>query len=235
MASFGQKSLSKISHKKIFIVELIGTFLLVVFATGSIVLDAQINGTPGYVYPAIAPFIALVIGVYSFRKISFAHFNPAVTVGYYITGYISKFQVAYYFAAEFIGALLGSLVVMTFIGTDVDLGANAPNYEFSLPLIFGVEVLASALLMAVIFTVVYTKGLKRFSGIAIGGIVGLDIFFLAFISGASMNPARALAPALFSGVLENLWLYFTATFVGTSIVGFLFRSKFYEQRRKENA
>ena len=73
LASFGQKSLSKISHTKIFIAELIGTFLLVVFATGSIVLVAQINGTPGYVYAAIAPFIALVIGVYSFRKISFAH------------------------------------------------------------------------------------------------------------------------------------------------------------------
>ena len=88
--------------------------------------------------------------------------------------------------------------------------------------------------MAVIFTVVYTKGLKGFSGIAIGGIVGLDIFFLAFISGASMNPARALAPALFSGVMENLWLYWTATFVGTSIVGFLFRKKFYEQRKNES-
>ena len=223
-----------ISHAKIFVAELIGTFILVVFATGSIVLDTQINGTTGYVYAAIAPFIALVIGVYSFGKISLAHFNPAVTVGYYITGHISKFQVAYYFAAEIIGALLGSLFVMTFIGTEADLGANAPNFEFSLPLIFGVEVLASALLMAVIFTVVYTKGLKGFSGIAIGGIVGLDIFFLAFISGASMNPARALAPALFSGVLENLWLYWTATFVGTSIVGFLFRKKFYEQRKNES-
>jgi glycerol uptake facilitator-like aquaporin len=66
--------------------------------------------------------------------------------------------------------------------------------------------------MAVIFTVVHTKGLGGFGGIAIGGIVGLDIFFLAFISGASMNPARSLAPALLSGVLGNLWLYWSATF-----------------------
>jgi aquaporin Z len=88
--------------------------------------------------------------------------------------------------------------------------------------------------MAVIFTVVYTKGLRGFSGIAIGGIVGLDIFFLAFISGASMNPARALAPAMFSGILGDLWLYLTATFVGTSIVGFLFRKKFVKQRLIEN-
>lgn len=221
------------SNFQIFTVELIGTFILVVFATGSIVYDTQINGTPGFVYAAIAPFIALIIGVYSFGKISLAHFNPAVTIGYYITGHISKIQVVYYFAAELIGALLGTLFVMTVIGTEANLGVNAPNYEFSLPLIFGIEVLASGLLMAVIFTVVYTKGLRGFSGIAIGGIVGLDIFFLAFISGASMNPARALAPAIFSGIMEDLWLYWTATYVGTSIVAFLFRNKFAKQRLNE--
>jgi len=74
--------------------------------------------------------------------------------------------------------------------------------------------------MAVILTVVYTKGLKGFSGIAIGGIVGLDILFLSFISGASMNPARSLAPALLSGMLNDLWLYWSATFLGTSVMAF---------------
>ena len=74
-----------------------------------------------------------------------------------------------------------------------------------------------------IYVVVYTSGLKRFGGIAIGGIVGLDIFFLAFISGASMNPARSLAPALVSGVLNNLWIYWSATFIGTSAVALIFR------------
>ncbi len=218
------------SNLQIFTVELIGTFILVVFATGSIVYDVQTGGTLGIAFAAVAPFIALIIGVYSFGKISLAHFNPAVTIGYYITGHISKIQIAYYFAAEIIGALFGSLFVMSFIGTGANLGANAPNYNFSLFLIFLIEVLASAMLMAVIFTVVYTKGLKGFGGIAIGGIVGLDIFFLAFISGASMNPARALAPALFSGVLDNLWLYWTAPYVGTIITAFLFRNKFHPRK-----
>jgi len=77
--------------------------------------------------------------------------------------------------------------------------------------------------MAVILTVVHTKGLKGFSGIVIGGIVGLDILFLSFISGASMNPARSLAPALISGDLTNLWLYWSATFVGMSLVAFAYR------------
>lgn len=218
------------SNLQIFIVELIGTFILVIFATGSIVYDVQTGGILGITFAAVAPFIALIIGVYFFGKISLAHFNPAVTIAFYITGHISKIQIAYYFAAEIIGALLGSLFVMSFIGTGANLGANAPNYDFSLFLIFPVEVLASAMLMAVIFTVVYTKGLKGFGGIAIGGIVGLDIFFLAFISGASMNPARALAPALFSGVLDNLWLYWSAPYVGTIIIAFLFRNKFQQKK-----
>ena len=218
------------SNLQIFIAELIGTFILVVFATGSIVYDIQTGGTLGIAFAAITPFIALIIGIYSFGKISLASFNPAVTIGFYITGHISKIQIAYYFAAEIIGALFGSLFVMSFIGTGANLGANTPNYDFSLFLIFSIEVLASALLMAVIFIVVYTKGLKGFGGIAIGGIVGLDIFFLAFISGASMNPARALAPALFSGALDNLWLYWTAPYVGTIITAFLFRNKFHKRK-----
>jgi aquaporin Z len=115
---------------------------------------------------------------------------------------------------------------MATIGTEAALGANAPDYSYPLPLVFGVEVLATALLMAIIYLVIYTKGLRRLGGLAIGGIVGLDIFFLAFISGASMNPARSLAPALLSGVLGNLWLYWTATFIGSSAVALLVRRKF---------
>jgi len=68
--------------------------------------------------------------------------------------------------------------------------------------------------------------LRGFSGIVIGGIVGLDILFLSFISGASMNPARSLAPALLSGSIEDLWLYWSATFIGTSVVAFILRAKF---------
>jgi len=86
--------------------------------------------------------------------------------------------------------------------------------------------------MAIIFAVVHTKGLRGFSGIAIGGIVGLDIFFLVFISGASMNPARSLAPALLSGSVGDLWLYWSATFIGTSIVAVMLRKKFLVNNRR---
>jgi aquaporin Z len=88
--------------------------------------------------------------------------------------------------------------------------------------------------MAVILTVVYTKGLKGFSGIAIGGIVGLDIFFLSFISGASMNPARSLAPAVVLGMLKDLWLYWSATFIGTTIIAFVLRKKMIKRMEEQD-
>ncbi|MGC1933007.1 MAG: aquaporin, partial [Candidatus Nitrosopolaris sp.] len=213
------------SNQKKFIAEVIGTFIVVVLATGSVVLDARMNGVLGIPFIAFAPFVGVAIGVYLFGKISMAHFNPAVTVGFLITKHITKIQLVYYFSAEIIGALLGSLFVKYAVGYNANLGANAPNYSFPIPVIFGIEVLASALLMAVIFLVVHTKGLKGFSGIAIGGIVDLDIFFFALISGASMNPARSLAPAFLSGVVINLWFYWSATFVGTSLIAYIFKRK----------
>jgi aquaporin Z len=190
------------------------------------VIDAKLGNMLGVPFIAFAPFVGVAVGVYLFGKISMAHFNPAVSIGYLITRHLKIQLLAYYLSAEIIGALLGSLFVKYVIGTEANLGANPPNYNFPLPVIFGVEVFASALLMAVILAVVYTKGLKGFSGIAIGAIVGLDIFFFSYISGASMNPARSLAPALLSGFVGDLWLYWSATFVGTSTVALLLREKF---------
>jgi aquaporin Z len=209
--------------QKRFAAEVIGTFMVVVLATGSVVIDAKYGGKMGLPFIAIAPFIGVTIGVYIFSKISMAHFNPAVSLGFLISRHITKLQLLQYFAAEITGALLASLFVMSVIGTEASLGANAPDYSYPLPIVFGIEVLATALLMAVIYLVVYTKGLRGFGGLVIGGMVGLDIFFLAFISGASMNPARSLAPALLSGVLGNLWLYWTATFIGSSTIAFTVR------------
>lgn len=216
--------------QKKFIAELIGTFIVVALATGSVVLDAKSGGILGLPFIAAAPFIGVAASVYLFGKLSMAHFNPAVTVGFLITGHTTKAEFPVYITAEIIGALLASLFVYSVIGTDANLGANAPDYSYPLPLIIGIEMLASGFLMAVIFAVVYTRGLRGFGGIAIGGIVGLDIFFFSFISGASMNPARSLAPALFSGALANLWLYWTATFAGTSLVALLVRGRM--NRRK---
>lgn len=103
------------NHKK-FIAEVIGTFIVVVFATGSVVIDAKLGGVLGVPFIAFAPFVGVAIGVYLFGKISMAHFNPAVTVCYFITQHITSRQLLNYFAAEIIGALLGSVFVKYVIG-----------------------------------------------------------------------------------------------------------------------
>jgi hypothetical protein len=113
-------------------------------ATGSVVVNSKLNGILGIPFIAFAPFVGVAIGVCIFGKISIAHFNPAVTIGFLITKHINKIQLAYYLCAEIIGALLGSLVVKYAIGFNANLGANLPNYSFPIPVIFGVEVLASA-------------------------------------------------------------------------------------------
>jgi len=219
--------------QKKFFAELVGTFIVVVLATGSVVLDAKLGKILGILFIAFAPFVGVAISVYLFGNISMAHFNPAVSIGFLITKHLRKQLLAYYLGAEVIGALLGSLFVKYIIGNEANLGTNVPNYNFPLPVIFLIEILASGLLMAVIFAVVRTKGLKGFGGIAIGGIVGLDIYFFSFISGASMNPARSLAPALLSGSVGDLWLYWSATFVGTSLVALILKKLFCDQKRED--
>ncbi len=222
-------------NQRKFLAEVIGTFIVVVFASGSVVIDAKMHGVLGVPFIAFAPFVGIAIGVYLFGKITMAHFNPAVTLGYLITGHIRRIQLVYYFTAEIIGAILASIFVKYFIGSEAHLGANSFNHSYLILVVFGTEALASALLMAVILTVVYAKGLRGFSGIVIGGIVGLDIFFLSFISGASMNPARSLAPALLSGYIADLWLYWSATFVGTTIVAFALRKKLIEKMKQKDS
>jgi aquaporin Z len=212
--------------QKKFLAEIIGTFIVVFCATGSVVFDAKIGGILGLPFIAFAPFIGVAVSVYLFGKVSMAHFNPAVTIGYLITNHLPKNLLTVYVGAELIGALLASIFMKFVIGTEANLGTNTPNSIISLPMIFGIEIVASALLMAVIYVVVLTKGLKGFSGIAIGGIVGLDIYFFGLISGASMNPARSLAPAILSGSIGDLWLYWSAPFIGTILVAMMCRHKF---------
>ena len=118
------------SNQKKFVVEIIGTFIIVVFATGSVVIDDKLGGVLGIPFIAFAPFVGVAIGVYLFGKISMAQFNPAVSLGFFITRHIDIRQFLYYIGAEIIGALLGSLFVKYVIGTNANLGANSPNYNF---------------------------------------------------------------------------------------------------------
>ncbi|MEM2785933.1 MAG: aquaporin [Candidatus Nitrosotenuis sp.] len=222
-----QKTTPVISeNQKKFFAELTGTFVVVVCAAGSVVINAQSGGTIGLWFEAFAPFAAVSAMVFLFGKISMAHFNPAVTVAFLITRHLPPKLLPVYLGAEFVGAFLAALFVKYMIGTQADLGANHPNYEYSIPQIFSIEVLATSILVSMILVVVYTKGLKGFGSIAIGSMIFFDIFFLSFVSGASMNPIRSLAPAVLSGSVGDLWLYWSAPFVGSIIIGIVFRNRF---------
>ena len=222
-----QNALAKISStKKIFLAELIGTFVVVVCATGSVVANAQSGGKIGLWYEAFAPFVAVSVMVFLFGKISMSHFNPAVTLAFLITRHMPARLLPVYLAAELLGAFLASAFVWGVVGPDANLGANAPNYKYSIPEIIGVEILATMILLSMIMLVVHTKGLKKTGPIAIGAMIFFDIYFLSFVSGASMNPIRALSPTVLSGFLNDLWIYWSAPFVGASIVAIIYKKKF---------
>ncbi len=212
------------SNKIIFIAELIGTFVLVVGATGSIVYDEMLGGIYGIGFIAAGHFVALTVAVYAFGKYSMAHFNPAVTIAFFITRHVKAEHLPIYFVAQAVGAFLGSVFILFVIGDYAKLGTNAPNFTHDLGAIFGYEVIASIFLMGIIYIVVYFKKLAMLTGIAVGGIVAIDVLIFGEISGASMNPIRSLAPAIISGTPSDLWLYWTTPFIGTIIAASIYKA-----------
>lgn len=220
------QKIAVVSNTQKFLAEFVGTFVVVFCATASVVINAKSGNNIGLWFEAFAPFAAVSAMVFVFAKTSMAHFNPAVSLAFLITGHLRPKEFPVYLGAELLGAFSASLAVKYIIGTEANLGANVPNYEFTLPIIAGTEALATAFLVFMILIVVYTKGLKGFGSIAIGSVVFFDIFFLSFISGASMNPARSLAPAVVSGEISHLWLYLSLPFVGSAATSLAFYKKF---------
>jgi len=211
------------SNKIIFIAELIGTFGLVVAAAGSMVYDAMLGGIYGHYFVVAMHFIGLAIVVYAFGKYSMAHFNPAVTIAFFITKHVKGRQLPYYFAAQAIGAFMGSIFALLVMGDYANLGTNYPNPTSTVEANVSYEILTSIFLMGVIYIVVHFKKLGKLTGVAIGGIIALDVLFFGLVSGASMNPIRSLAPAIISGVTGDLWLYLTTPFIGTIIVAAIYK------------
>ncbi len=212
------------SNKIIFVAELIGTFGLVVGATGSIVYDGMLGGIYGISFSAAGHFAALAVVVYAFGKYSMAHFNPAVTIAFFITKHVRGQQLPIYFVAQAVGAFLGSIFVLFAIGDYANLGTNTPDILYPSGVVFGYEVIASIFLMGVIYIVVHFKKLGMLTGVAIGGIIAIDVLLFGEISGASMNPIRSLAPAIISGTPNDLWLYWTTPFIGMLITAAIFKS-----------
>jgi len=187
------------------------------------VYDAMLGGIYGHYFVVAMHFIGLAIVVYAFGKYSMAHFNPAVTVAFFITKHVKGRQLPYYFAAQAIGAFMGSIFALLVMGDYANLGTNYPSPTSTVEANVSYEILTSIFLMGVIYIVVHFKKLGKLTGVAIGGIIALDVLFFGLVSGASMNPIRSLAPAVISGMTGDLWLYLTTPFIGTIIVAAIYK------------
>ncbi len=192
--------------------EFLGTLGMVFAGTGAIVVNDQ-TGALGHAGVAITFGLIVLAMIYCFGDISGAHMNPAVTIGFAAAGRSEWRSVPGYIVAQLAGAFAASGLLKLLFPASAHLGATLPAGSAAQS--FVLEVLLTFFLMLVVLSVstgAKEKGIT--AGIAIGAIIALEAMFAGPICGASMNPARSLAPALVSGHLENLWLYVAAPVLG---------------------
>jgi aquaporin NIP len=195
--------------------ELIGTFALVFAGAGAIMVDAKTHAL-GHVGVAISFGLVIMVMIYAVGHISGAHFNPAVTFAFALTRHFRWLSAIGYWVAQATGALLAAAILRGSLGNVAHVGATLPAGSQSQSFLW--EVVLTFFLMIVIMAVATdTRAVGEAAAIAIGGTVGLDAMFGGPVSGASMNPARSLGPALVSGDLHALWLYIVAPLIGATL------------------
>ncbi len=193
--------------------EALGTFVLVFSGTGAIVVDDVSGGVVTHVGVALVFCLAVTAMIQAFGDVSGAHINPAVSLAFAAAGRFPWARVPGYVGAQISGAIAASLLLRYLFPVHPTLGATLPA-DGALQA-FVLEVVLAWMLMLVILCV--SDGAKErgvMAGLAIGAMVGLEALFAGPISGASMNPARSIAPALVSGSTENAWLYLAAPVLG---------------------
>jgi MIP family channel proteins len=196
--------------------EFIGTFSLVFAGTGAIITNDLSDGA--VTHPGVAMTFGLVIMtmIYAVGDISGAHFNPAVTYGFWLDRRFPSRQVAPYIASQCLGALCASALLRLMFQEHPTLGATIPTGSITQSA--GLECVLTFVLMFVIIRVATgSKEQGIVAGIAIGGTVALAALFGGPISGASMNPARSLGPACLAVQWDALWLYLLVPFVGAHL------------------
>jgi aquaporin NIP len=199
-----------------YVAELTGTFILVFCGTGAMVIDQQTHGAVSHVGVAITWGLVIMSLIYTIGNISGCHINPAVSIAFTMAGRFKARLLPGYIASQLAGALLASLMLKFLFPTSPLLGATMP--AGSAMQSFVLELLLTFFLMLVIMNVAHGgKEQGQFAGIAIGAVVGLEAMFAGPICGASMNPARSIAPAVASGHLENLWIYIIAPVAGAAL------------------
>jgi len=194
--------------------ELLGTFFLVFAGTGAITINEVSGGTVTHVGIALTFGLVVLALIYALGDVSGAHFNPAVTVGFVLARRFPARQAVSYVVAQCAGALSASFCLRLLFGGHTKLGATLPLNDDAAQS-FVLELLLTFFLMFVILSVsIGAKEKGLMAGVAVGAVIALEALFAGPISGASMNPARSLAPAVASGRLEHLWLYLLAPTAG---------------------
>lgn len=195
------------------VAEAFGTFCLVFAGTGAIVINDVSGGVVTHVGIAIVFGLVVMAMIHAVGDISGAHLNPAVTIGMAAAGRLPRGHVIPYIATQLAGAFAASGLLRLLFPHHASLGATVPAGDFWQS--FVLEGVLTFILMVVILRV--SSGPKErgiLAGITVGAVIGLEAMFAGPISGASMNPARSLAPAAVSGEFTGLWVYLTAPIAG---------------------
>lgn len=203
--------------------EFLGTFAIVFAGTGAVMVNDISGGALTHLGVSFVFGAVVAAMIYTFAHISDAHFNPAVTLAFWSSGFLARSRVIPYITAQVLGAVFASLLLSLSLGPVSQLGATLPlnnNWTQS----FIIETVLTFLLVVVIFG----SGLDRrapggFAGLAIGLTVGLEAAFMGPITGASMNPARSFSPALVSWNWDYHWVYWLAPILGGQIAVWIYQ------------
>ncbi len=193
--------------------EFLGTYILVFVGCGAIIINSVTEGTVSHLGIGLSFGLVVMTMIYTIGDISGAHINPAVTIAFSVAGRLEKKQILPYVSSQIIGAILASTTLFLIFPEADTMGETLPLNN-NLMQSFILEAILSFILMFVILNVstgAKEKGIT--AALAIGGVVAFAAIFAGPISGASMNPARSIAPALFSD-LSHLWIYIVATTLG---------------------
>jgi len=196
--------------------EAFGTFALVFAGTGAIIINDTISGSVSHVGIGLTFGLVVLAMIYAVGDVSGAHLNPAVTLGFLVARRLPRPAVVPYILSQCAGALAASGVLRLLFPDHPTLGTTLPSGAALQSFIL--EAILTWLLMFVILSV--SAGSKEkgvLAGIAVGSVIALEALFAGPISGASMNPARSLAPAVISGRLDSLWIYVSAPVLGAAV------------------
>lgn len=198
------------------VAEAIGTFALVFAGCGAIAV-----GTLGPAGVAAAFGLAIMTMIYAVGHVSGAHFNPAVTAAFALGRHVPAARVLPYWAAQVTGAIAGAALLRATLG-NVPLGVTHPSGSDVQSLVWE-AVLTFFLMLVIVSVATDTRAVGQAAAIAIGGTVALGALVGGPISGASMNPARSIGPAIVSGDLADLWIYLVAPPIGAIAAALIYR------------